>query len=156
MPTLPPATECIDAATRLQKLGGGVFEIAKNIILRVPVESPFNRHFLRQEAGETEAVLEGYGSFRDDQRPEGRTMAFFCDAFPPPILCLAQSSWVPTISYNVDLFRNPVPSPDPLVLRFRTSICMNSLLETDGTIWDSHGNLCARSRQLARILLPRL
>jgi hypothetical protein len=155
-PSLPPLELCTDAAAIIKNLAGGSFKIANQLVLRVSPGSTFDRSVLGWQGGGREALLEGYGGFSDGQHVDVRALHFFGDAFPPPALCLSAASWVPTLSYSVSVLRRPAPGPGPLTVRFVTTACVNSLLETDGTMWDSQGHLCARSRQLARVLQPKL
>lgn len=74
------------------------------------------------------------------------------DAFFPPVFNLGGAfAWVPTVELTVHLRATPVAGP--LQARFYNTVVSGGLLNEDGELWDSAGNLVAQSRQLA--LVPR-
>lgn len=91
----------------------------------------------------------GYIRFADGTPPDLLGLLIFADAFPPTIFTkFGPSGWVPTLELTVHLRAKPVPGW--LLARFRTRYMTNGLLEEDGEIWDSSGQLVALSRQLAK------
>ena len=177
-PELPPPRKCIDANAVLRGVMGDKLKIAQQVDFLVAKNSPFAQSVLQGHQGDT-AVLECWVAFRDGRAPCLRSLAFFCDALPPPVLIVTPSNWVPTLEYTVHFWDRPVAStaaadqeypPDAasstsvqafdnkLWLRCRmvTRHVHNSLLFTDAEIWGATGdNLLATSRQLARVLAPR-
>jgi acyl-CoA thioesterase len=101
-------------------------------------------------SGTTEVT--GWTRFADGRSPDALSMLLFADAFPPPILDVVSSGWVPTLELTVHVRARPVPGW--LRCRFRTRLLRGGLLEEDGDIWDADGQLVAMSRQLAVLLVP--
>ncbi len=77
----------------------------------------------------------------------------FADGFPPPVFTLyGPSGWVPTLELTVQL--RAKPAPGPIAVRFRSNFLTNGMVEEDGELWDSEGNLVAISRQTAKYRKP--
>jgi len=102
-----------------------------------------------QRSGSTE--IAGWIRFADGRPPDALSLLLFADAFPPAILDVVASTWVPTLELTVHVRAHPVPGW--LRTRFRTRLVRDGLLEEDGELWDEDGQLVAMSRQLA-LLLP--
>ena len=107
------------------------------------------------------------------------SLAFFCDALPPPVLNISLADWVPTIEYTVHFWQDPftldastttfsadgvdgVPEGNPddnntwMRGYFRSPTVANGVLYTDGDLWSADGkHLLAKSRQMARLLSRR-
>lgn len=99
-----------------------------------------------------EGEIAGWFSFRDGSPIDSIGMLLAADALPPAVFNLdLQPGWVPTVELTVHLRSRAVPGP--LRTRFRTRFVNGGMLEEDGEVWDTAGNLVALSRQLA--LLPR-
>ncbi|MEL0083605.1 MAG: thioesterase family protein [Gammaproteobacteria bacterium] len=92
--------------------------------------------------------------FRDHSAPDLWSLLLFADAQPPPIFNLiGYVGWVPTVELTVHLHKPPAPGW--LRARFRNFIVQNGILEEDGEIWDSTGELVAVSRQMGQVrMLP--
>jgi acyl-CoA thioesterase len=97
------------------------------------------------------AELAGWARLRDGREPDTRSLLFFADAFPPPVLNLeaASARWVPTLELTVHVRRRPAPGWIRAV--FRTRALIDGYLEEDGELFDESGALVAMSRQLARL-----
>lgn len=97
------------------------------------------------------AELAAHVRFRDGREPDARSLVFFADALPPPVLNLSSVStpWVPTLELTVHVRARPAPGFLRCV--FRTHALLEGYLEEDGEVWDSEGKLVAMSRQLARL-----
>jgi acyl-CoA thioesterase len=77
-------------------------------------------------------------------------LVFVADAFPPAIFNSGLPvGWTPTIDLAVQV-RDQGPH-ELVACRFTTRQVTGSLLEEDGEVWDTHGNLVAMSRQLALV-----
>jgi len=94
----------------------------------------------------------GWMRFTDGSDPDPLSLLMFADAFPPPALSLyGPVGWVPTMELSVQV--RALPAPGPLQCRFRTRYVTHGVLEEDGEIWDSAGQLVCLSRQCAKIRL---
>ncbi len=102
-----------------------------------------------RRAGATE--ISGWIRFVDGRPPDALSLLLFADAFPPAVLDVEPSAWVPTLELTVHVRGRPAPGW--LRARFATRLVRDGLLEEDGEIWDADGQLVAMSRQLA-LLLP--
>lgn len=98
-----------------------------------------------------QAELSGWVRLADGREPDARSLVFFADAMPPPVLNLraVRTPWVPTLEQTVHVRARPAPGPLRFV--FRTRALIHGYLEEDGELWDSGDRLVAMSRQLARI-----
>lgn len=96
-----------------------------------------------------EPSFTGWIRFNDGRPPSLTSLALFADAFPPAVFNRQPFSWVPTLEMTVHFRAHPTPGW--LLSRFSTSYLVDGLLEEDGEIWDSAGNLVALSRQFAQM-----
>lgn len=88
--------------------------------------------------------------FKDGSEPDLFSLLMFADAQPPPIFnLLGYVGWVPTVELTVHLHK--LPAPGWLRARFRNFIVQNGILEEDGEIWDSGGELVAVCRQMGQV-----
>lgn len=88
--------------------------------------------------------------FHDESPADLFSMLMFADAQPPPIFnLLGYVGWVPTVELTVHLHK--IPAPGWLRARFRNFIVQNGILEEDGEIWDSSGELVAVCRQMGQV-----
>lgn len=86
---------------------------------------------------------------RDGTEPDVMSLPFFADCVPPTTFSKFGSvGWVPTLELTVHV--RAKPAPGLLTARFQTRYLINGLMEEDGEIWDSRGELVALSRQLAK------
>jgi acyl-coenzyme A thioesterase PaaI-like protein len=86
-----------------------------------------------------------------DGRPlDASSLLLFADGLPPPVFNrTGMRGWVPTVELTVHL--RGQPAPGRMRFRFRSRYVTRGLLESDGELWDSGGELVALSRQLARL-----
>lgn len=166
---VPPLDECINASLILRPvLGDGHVPMTKEVTFLVPQNDAFALTTLARVAkggfsagGNDDATIgkqasmSGYVQFAEKRILTTESLAFFCDALLPPILNTTSSPWVPTLEYSVLLFDSP---EDNAWLRFLffSPYMKNGLLHTDGELWSQDGSrLLAKSRQLARLIIPR-
>lgn len=98
------------------------------------------------------ARVAGWFAFADGSAIDEFGLMLASDAFPPAVFNSGLPvSWVPTVEMTVHL--RGLPAPGPLATVFSTRFISGGMLEEDGEVWDSEGNLVALSRQLA--LAPR-
>lgn len=164
-PDLPPIEKCLDATAVLRKAMGPALKISNEIDFRISKNSIFAKSVLgggRKVDNSGPAVLDAWVAFEGGRGHCLRTLSFFCDALPPPVLNITSSNWVPTLEYTVNFWERPSFSHNGfqgkhwLRARFSTNHVRNSMLFTDGELWSEDGNiLLATSRQYARVLLPR-
>jgi acyl-CoA thioesterase len=100
----------------------------------------------RREEGEI-ARLEGWMRFTDGREPDVAALPLLADTFPPAVLDVANSAWVPTVELTVHVRGRPAPGW--IAASFRTKFLSDGYFEEDGELWDSTGRLVALSRQLA-------
>lgn len=123
-----------------------------NVVLNARYESLFAPASLGWIRGERDGDAEFHVWIRHaDQRPnDALSVLLYSDALPPPIFNrFGPSGWVPTVELTVHL--RAIPAPGFVQCRFRTRFVTNGLLEADGEMWDSRGELVGLSRQLARM-----
>jgi acyl-CoA thioesterase len=109
---------------------------------------------LRRQPPDGSGCFNGWISLADGTAPDPLTLLLFADAFPPPAFTVVgPTGWVPTVDLSVQLRRRPVPGP--VQVQFRMRHLSDGVMEEDGLLWDSDGNLVAMSRQLAKIRVPR-
>jgi len=161
-PQLAPLEHCINASEAIQKDFRGMFRVADEVEFRVPPASAFAVTTMAHKPDlEADCSIAGYMRFTDGGMPN---LEFFCDAAPPPTLNAATTHWVPTLEYSVHMWADPqieyaAKGPDERWVRFNFSskYVHDGLVSTDGELWtdEEHPKLLARSRQLARHLLPK-
>ena len=97
-PDLPPVDKCMDASDIMRKNMGKLLKIADMIDLRIPKDGAFAQSTLQGKTCD-KAELIGWIRFTNGERPPClRSLTFFCDAFPPPVLNVSgPSDWVPTV-----------------------------------------------------------
>lgn len=171
-PQLPPPEECFDCSAALRKSFGDNLKVASRVEFRAPHSDPFVKGTLHKQNDDTavqEASLSCWVRFAEDKLPCLRSMSFFCDALPPPILRVAHTNWVPTLEYTVHFWQRAdfskrdaaviardKSAPYWLRCRYNTPIAINGMLYTDAELWSEDGTqLLATARQLAKVLTPR-
>lgn len=139
---LPPPEECLD---RVQLEQGVDLPILSRLEVRIdPVLA---------KPGSGRAEVAGWIRFLDGRPPDSSCLPLFGDAFPPSLFSLlGRVGWVPTLEFTAQIRRRP--EPGWIRARFVTKDLTDGLLVEDGELWDSAGNLVARTRQLAMLLPP--
>jgi acyl-CoA thioesterase len=129
--------------------------------LAPPIRHRFRmRHAIGPEpfSGGGEALTGGWMALHEPQPLDAPALAFFADAWLPPVFARLQEPLVaPTIDLTIH-FRDPVAAlavgADEEVLGvFRTGHAADGFAESDGELWSPGGVLLAHSRQLM-LLLP--
>lgn len=139
---LPPPDRCRPRVTLEQ---GVDLPIASRLDVRIDPALADPAH-----AGRAEVA--GWVRFVDERPPDAIALALFADAFPPSVFGLfGRVGWVPTLELTVHVRRRPAPGW--IAARFRTDDLDNGMMIEDGELWDESGNLVARSRQLALLLM---
>lgn len=142
-PPLPPPGECRPVrelrASAWADLPGRLPAIYESIEVRLGSTD-------RREPGDI-ARLEGWMRFADGREPDVAALPLLADAFPPAVLDVAESAWVPTVELTVHVRARPAPGW--IAASFRTRFLCDGYFEEDGELWDSTGQLVALSRQLA-------
>ncbi|MDQ1566893.1 MAG: hypothetical protein QOF96_1773 [Actinomycetota bacterium] len=142
-PPLPPPEECLPVRElqprQWDDLPGRMPELYRAIDVRLARPE-------RREEGEI-ARLEGWMRFVDGRDPDVAALPLLADAFPPAVLDVAESVWVPTVELTVHVRGRPAPGW--IAASFRTRFLRHGYFEEDGELWDSTGRLVALSRQLA-------
>ena len=142
--TMPKLKDCkIDLTNGVDHFG----TLPGRINLRIPNDAPFITGFSQNKFG-GDCLLEGHGGFKDGRPACLRSLGFFVDAFPPPVLNYEITKWVPTVELTVQFFRRPENVNDLLPVRFYNEFMENGMSSTLGEVYDSNGNLLAVSRQL--------
>lgn len=124
----------------------------RDVELRQRVNQCFHQGYDVMANGATNdgGCFEGWLSFADGANVDLFGLLLFADAFPPPIFTVTGAqSWVPTIELTVQLRAQPCAGP--IQVRFRSRYMTNGIVEEDGELWDSDGQLVAISRQMARL-----
>jgi len=140
-PSFPPPEACVPVDRSIP----GVPELMRRLDMRLTPESA--GFAIGQPRGV--AAMEGWVRFADGREPDTGSLVVAADAFPPTVLNLMETPWVPTIELTVHLRARPAPGW--LQCAFRTRYLIDGDLEEDGELWDSSGRLVALSRQLARV-----
>lgn len=139
---LPPPEQCRPRITLEQ---GVDLPITSRLDVRIDPALADPAH-----AGRAEVA--GWVRFTDERPPDVTALALFADAFPPSVFGLfGRVGWVPTLELTVHARRRP--EPGWIAARFRTNDLDNGMMVEDGELWDESGNLVARSRQLALLLM---
>ena len=98
--------------------------------------------------------MKGWIRFRRERVVDVPAVTLFCDCFPPCVFNRwGMNAWVPTLEYSVNLRQ----LPRSLWLKgfFRSRVVSAGLVEEDGELWDTAGNLVALSRQVSKYQIPR-
>lgn len=93
--------------------------------------------------------FKGWIQFKKDRPLDIPAILFFTDAYPPPVFAsFGLSAWVPTIELSVNIRK----IPDSKILKgiFRSRFFSAGLVEEDGELWDTDGDLVAVSRQISK------
>ena len=153
--TPPGVMELMDFSEWLDESMGSFLKIAKhNKILVDPDDCTLYQKML--DGSETEeSRLSCWGGLADSRELDVQCLTYLMDAFPPPILAQQPTGWVPTVSYNVQIFARPEPGSTLAAFDFQTRIARDGLLICDGHAWSARGEILACSRQSARIWVPK-
>ena len=155
-PALPPVGDCLNASVILRKANGGHLKIAQQIEVLVAKDGEFAKTVLSGKQTGPKAELIAWIKFAQERPFCLRSLTFFLDALPPPVLNMVASDWVPTLEYTAHCWATPNPGEKWMRARFVSDHVENGVLYTDGDIWSEDGTkLYAKSRQLARVLTKK-
>ena len=140
-PSTPAPDDCLDRS-RLEQ--GVDLAILRRLEVRI---HPDRAHHAASE----EAVVEGWIRFSDGTPPSASALLLFADAFPPSLFPkFGRVGWVPTVELTVHVRRRPAPGW--IQARFECDDLADGRMIESGTLWDSMGDVVARSRQLGLLL----
>jgi acyl-CoA thioesterase len=139
-PDLPKPDECVDRVDLEQGVDLPILDRV-DVMIRpdqaVAGESP-------------DAKVSGWIRFVDGRPPDAAALVLFADAFPPSLFArYGFIGWVPTLELTVHVRR--VPAEGWVRAVFETDDLHNGLFVESGSLWDSNGELVARSRQVAML-----
>ncbi len=140
-PGVPGPDECVNRNTLEQGVGLPILE--RLDVRIIPAHAEIGRS--------AKAEVVGWIRHIDGRPTDARSLPLFADAFPPSVFALyGRIGWVPTIELTVHVRKRPAPGW--VLARFSCDdLSGNTFIET-GELWDSDGQLVARSRQLAMLL----
>lgn len=96
----------------------------------------------------------GYMKFSDGRDPDVLSLLLFADAMAPPVFTVFGAlHWVPTVDLSVQIRRHPAPGP--IQACFRSRHMSAGIVEEDGELWDSQGNLVALSRGTSKVRIQK-
>ncbi|MDX1659173.1 MAG: thioesterase family protein [Nitriliruptorales bacterium] len=148
-PDLPPREELIDANAAADERGGFAPQILRRFDIHLPPEMmgwTVGRPLGRGE-------ISGYCRFAGGEPMTTIGLLALADAFPPAVFNMGvEVGWTPTVELTVQIRKRPAPGF--LRTRFTTNSVTDGLLEEDGELWDSEGDLVALSRQTALVHRP--
>jgi hypothetical protein len=109
----------------------------------------------RREDPDGTGRFNGWLSFTDGAAPDLLSLLLFADGMAPPVFTVfGPLQWVPTLDLSVQLRR--APAPGPIQVRFCTRYMTDGIVEEDGELWDSTGELVALSRQASKVrVIPK-
>lgn len=139
-PLIPPPEECVQRSGDNQ---GVTLAITSRLDVRIHPGA----------AGQqpSEAIMQGWVRFADGTEPSTLALPLFADAFPPSLFPrFGEIGWVPTIELTVQV-RRP-PAPGWIQARFECDDLHDGRMIETGVLWDSTGQVVARSRQLGLLL----
>lgn len=91
----------------------------------------------------------GWMDFSDGGEIDLFALLLFTDSAPPPVFTyFGPLGWVPTLELSVQIRARPCPGP--IQYQFTSHNLTNGVVDEDGILWDSQGQLVAISRQLAK------
>lgn len=107
-----------------------------------------------QRAPDGSGEFVGWVQHRDGSDPDPIGLLMMADSMPPPVFTLfGPVGWVPTVELTVQVRARPAPGP--VLVRVNCRHLTRGVVEEDGELWDSEGNLVAICRQTAKFRIPR-
>jgi hypothetical protein len=101
-------------------------------------------------SGGHEAVTGGWLRFRDGRPLDLLAAAMLMDAWWPAAWSrLRAVPRTPTIDLTLHFRGIPAPTPDPVLVVFRTRLAQDGLMDEEGELWSGDGRLLVQSRQLS-------
>lgn len=136
-PEIPSPDDCLDRAALAQ---GVDLPLLEKVDVRIhPDDAVANP--------DGPARVRGWIRLRDGSAPTTRSLLIFADAFPPSLFSqFGRVGWVPTIELTVHVRARP--SAGWIQAEFEVDDLIEGRFIESGTLWDSDGQVVARSRQL--------
>ncbi|MEM9255668.1 MAG: thioesterase family protein [Pseudomonadota bacterium] len=120
---------------------------------RVELRLVRGNEVFRQRQADGSGEFSGWIQHRDGSAVDVMSLLLFVDATPPSIMnVFGPVGWVPTLELTAQIRAHPAPGP--LQFRMRSRQLTRGVVEEDGALWDSSGQLVAISRQTAKFRLP--
>lgn len=140
---LPPPEDCV---SRTELRQGVELPIASRVEVRIhPDDAPGSTS--PSTSPSPLAQMRGWIRLVDGEPTDVIALPLFADAFPPAVFTtLGRVGWVPTVELTVQVRRRPAPGWVQAV--FVCDDLVGGRLVETGTLWDEHGAVVARSRQL--------
>jgi len=126
------------------------------IELRTSVNQHYHRgrEVFRRGEPDNSGIFEGWLQLADGADGGVLALLLFADCMAPPVFTVfGPLAWVPTLELSVQLRAHPAPGP--VQVRFRSRYMSRGIVEEDGEIWDSEGQLVALSRQTSMVRVRR-
>lgn len=98
--------------------------------------------------------LRGWLRLPDGRQPDAIMVLLAVDALPPVAFELGVAGWTPTLELTVHV--RAKPAQGWLKIALSTRNYAGGFMEEDAEVWDSTGRLVAQSRQLARVVQPKI
>ena len=140
----------IASAEKVPPIGEHGIELRQNV----------NQHYVSGgevfKRGEPDGsgCFNGWLSLVDGSDPGVLGLLLFADGMAPPVFTVYGAlQWVPTLELSVQLRAHPAPGP--VQVRFRSRYMSHGIVEEDGELWDSTGQLVALSRQTSKVRVRR-
>ena len=144
-PTIRPYAECAPMPSSTEGVGPALMD---RLACRL---HPGDDGFRRGEPSGA-PIIRGWFALAHDEPIDAIALLLAADSFPPPVFnTQIPVAWVPTVELTVHV--RAEPAPGPLRCAFQTRFIHDGLLDEDGEIWDSRGQLVAVTRQIS--LTPR-
>ncbi len=136
-PEIPSPNDCLDRAALAQ---GVDLSLLSKVDVRIhPDDAVVNP--------DGPALVRGWIRHRDGAAPTSRSLVVFADAFPPSLFSrFGRVGWVPTIELTVHVRARPCAGW--IQTEFAVDDLIHGRFIESGTLWDSEGQVVARSRQL--------
>lgn len=121
-------------------------EFPKNFDFRIPKSVAGG--VVGEPTGQPE--MGGTIAFSDGRAPDLLCLPVIADGFAPTMFNLGYEAWTPTLELTIHFWNHPAPGP--VTVWLHSGVVEQGFHDESADLWDSEGNLVARSRQFALIL----
>lgn len=143
LPDIPRMDRCVDAPFRENQ------PFRDRLLQKM---TPANVRALEGEL-DGSGVWHAWMDFADGSYKDVCSLIMFADALPPPLFSIyGAEGWVPTLDLSVQIHGKPTPGPLRCV--FRTNVITRGIVNEEGLLWDSTGDIVAVARQTAKYRQP--